>query len=115
MSWYWLGLAIGAPTAAGLLLALPFWLSRHTTIGNALGAGIVLLGAVLSIMREFVALLALRVASIKTGKPYHPSPDEFTRYAVYAGIGFAEVFLVFIVSLVIEERLRRRDRARQWR
>lgn len=115
MSWFWLGVAAGVPTVVGLLLALPFWLSRHWTMGNVLAAGVALSGAVLSIMREFVALLTLRVASLKAGTPYHPSPDEFTRYVIYAGIGFLQVFLVFIVSLAVEEGLRRRERAPEWR
>jgi hypothetical protein len=115
LSWYWLGLAMVVPTAAGFAIALPFWFARHATFGNVVGSGVMLLGALLSIGREFQALRALREAAVKTGHAWHPVPDEFTRYAIYAGIGFAEVFLLFTVSIWVDEAIRRRGRARAWR
>jgi hypothetical protein len=115
VTWFWIGAAIAVPTVAGFLIALPFWLLRHDIIGNVVGSGVILFGALLSILREYVALRALRVAALKAGKAFHPAPEEFTRYAIYAGIGFAEVFALFIVGLLIEERLRRREREREWR
>jgi hypothetical protein len=115
VSWFWIGLAIVVPTIVGMLIALPFWLARQATLGNVVGAGVMLFGALLSLGREFVAMRALREACTSKGIPFRPVPDEFTRYAVYAGIGFAEVFAVFLVGLAIEERLRARERSREWR
>jgi hypothetical protein len=108
LSWYWIGLALGIPTLAGFLIALPFWFARATMMGNIVGSGVMLFGALLSIGREYVALKALRLEHFEAGKMFRASPDDFTRYAIYAGIGFAEVFLLFMVSIWVEEALRRR-------
>ena len=115
MSWYWIGLALVVPTAAGFAIALPFWWSRYTTIGNVIGSGAIFVGTLLAISREFMALRALREAGIKSGHAFHAAPDDFTRYAIYAGIGFAEVFLLFTVSIWVDEAIRRRGRAKAWR
>jgi len=108
VSWYWIGLALAIPTVAGFVIALPFWLARATMMGNIVGSGVILVGALLSIGREYVSLAAIRLEHFEGGKLFRPSPDEFTRYAIYAGIGFAEVFLLFMVSIWVEEALRRR-------
>ncbi|MGH8639063.1 MAG: hypothetical protein ACREUZ_18165, partial [Burkholderiales bacterium] len=44
-----------------------------------------------------------------------PEPSAFTRFAIYAFIGLVEVFALFTISLVFEERVRRRGYAREWR
>jgi ABC-type Na+ efflux pump permease subunit len=108
MSWFWIGAAIAAPTACGFLIALPFWLGRQTMMGNLVGAGVMFLGAVLSIAREYVELSRMRQACLAARTLCDISPDDFTRYSVYAGIAFLEVFLLFTVSLLAEERMRRR-------
>jgi hypothetical protein len=44
-----------------------------------------------------------------------PEPAAFTRFAIYAFIGLVQVFVVFTLSLRVEERVRRRDYAPEWR
>ena len=40
---------------------------------------------------------------------------RFTRFAIYAFIGLAEVFALFALSLRVEKKLRDRDYAPEWR
>ena len=115
VSWYWIGLALLVPTAAGFAIALPFWWSRYTTFGNVIGSGAIFVGTLLAIGREFMALRAMRADCVLKNVPCHIAPDDFTRYAIYAGIGFAEVFLLFTVSIWVDEAIRRRSRAKAWR
>ena len=44
-----------------------------------------------------------------------PEPSAFMRYAIYAGIGLIEVFALFTFSLKVEERIRNRAYAPEWR
>ena len=48
---------------------------------------------------------------VDAGTVCWPEPSAFTRFAIYAFIGLLEVFMLFIVSLKMEERRRRRDYA----
>jgi hypothetical protein len=47
--------------------------------------------------------------------PCFPNPSAFTRFAIYAFIALAEVIALFLVSLRVEERIRRRGYAPEWR
>ena len=43
-----------------------------------------------------------------------PQPSAFSRYAIYAAIGLLEVIGLFLVSLKVERRMRRRHYAPEW-
>src|SRR5262245_125480 len=115
MSWFWIGIAAAVPIGAACLVALIFWLTRNAMMGNVIGAGVVLVGVLLSIYREAVAIMAIRIECNQLNRPCKFSPDDFTRYAIYAGIGFAQIFLLFMIGLFFEERQRRRLRSKAWR
>ena len=44
-----------------------------------------------------------------------PEPSAFARFAIYASIGLAEVFVLFTLSLAVERRISNRDYAPEWR
>jgi hypothetical protein len=44
-----------------------------------------------------------------------PEPSAFTRYGIYAFIALFEVCGLFLLSLVVEKKLRDRDYAPEWR
>ena len=44
-----------------------------------------------------------------------PEPSAFMRYAIYAFIALVEVFALFTLSLRVEQRIRNRDYAPEWR
>jgi hypothetical protein len=54
-------------------------------------------------------------ACFEAGTVCWPEPTAFTRFAIYAFIGLVEVFGLFSLSLVVEERVRRRGYAPEWR
>ena len=67
------------------------------------------------IWREHVELDRIVKACLDAGTVCWPRPAAFTRFAIYAFIGLIEVFILFSLSLRVEERIRRRDYAPEWR
>ena len=44
-----------------------------------------------------------------------PNPSAFSRYAIYAFIALFEVMALFSLSLKVENKIRRRGYAPEWR
>jgi hypothetical protein len=114
LNWYWISLMATVPPAVALLVALPFWRSRQMTLGSIAGTVIIFGTAMGLILREYVELDRITKACLDAGTVCWPEPSAFTRFAIYASIGLIEVFLLFIVNLKVEERLRRRGYDKQW-
>jgi 4-amino-4-deoxy-L-arabinose transferase-like glycosyltransferase len=109
MNLAWLALAILLPAIASLLVAWPLWARQvRDEIGSITGAAVVLLFTLVHIAREFATALAFQNQCFAAGRACHFEPEPFTRYAIYAGVGMLQVFLVFVVGLRVQERGRRR-------
>jgi hypothetical protein len=67
------------------------------------------------ILRESVELQRVTQACLDAGTVCWPEPSAFMRYAIYAVIGLIEVFALFTFSLKVEERIRNRAYAPEWR
>jgi len=67
------------------------------------------------IAREFGDVLEITRRCVASDVPCHFRPQPFMRYAVYGGIGLAQVFVVFLFGLNVEERLRRNESRREAR
>lgn len=104
-----------APFIVGLLFAWLFWRRSEAIFGNLAGTGVVFTSAFAMIWREHVELDRIVQACLDAGTTCWPEPAAFTRFAIYAFIGLIEVFVIFLVSLRFEERIRRRDYAPEWR
>ena len=115
LSWRWIALMATVPSLAGLLVALPIWRTRQMILGNLAGTAVIVVAAMALILRESVELNSLTQACLDAGFTCWPSPSAFARYAIYASVAMLEVFALFIVSLKVEERIRRRDYAPEWR
>ena len=115
MSWYWIAAALTVPTLAAILIALPFWVNDAPLAGNLVGAGIILLAAIASVVREQSDVQRLLLRCVAAGTPCLVHPAPFTRFAVYGAIGMAEVALLFALSLWVEEKRRRRLLGTEWR
>jgi hypothetical protein len=115
LNWYWISIAATVPAVVGLLAALPFWRRSDAIFGNIVGTTIIFSSAFGMIWREHVELDRIVQACLDAGTTCWPEPAAFTRFAIYAFIGLIEVFLVFTLSLRVEERVRRRDYAPEWR
>lgn len=115
LSWRWIAFASTVPPLIGFLVSIPFWRKGQATFGSIVGTAVIFAAAIGLILREYVVLDRLTQACLDAGTTCFPNPSAFTRFAIYAFIGLIEVFALFTVSLVVEERIRRRSYAREWR
>ncbi len=115
LNWTWIAVALTVPGVVGALVAIPFWLSNQPIFGNLVGTGVIFGAAIGFILRERVELDLLAQRCLDQGTVCFPEPSAFTRYAIYAFIALFEVMAVFLVSLKVEETIRRRGYAPEWR
>lgn len=103
------------PPAGGVLAAFPLWRKSQMILGNIAGTVVIFASAIGMIARESVEVYRLTQGCLDSGFVCWPSPSAFTRYAIYAGIGLVEVFALFTFSLSVEQRIRNRAYAPEWR
>jgi len=116
LRWRWIALMAVAPLPLGAMAAAPLWRRRETILGNVAGTVVILGTAFALIFRESAALdVAQRDCFAAGFAMCTPTPGAFVRYAIYAGIGMAQVLLLFVISLRIERTIRERDYAPEWR
>jgi hypothetical protein len=115
LNWTWIVVAATVPLIAGILLAVPFWRGGQPILGNVAGTAVMFGAAIGLILREYTELDRITRQCLEDGIPCFPDPSAFTRFAIYAFIGLAEVFILFSISLRAEEKNRRRDYAPEWR
>ena len=115
LSWYWIALELTVPPVIALAVAFPFWRKRQMTFGSIVGTAVIFAAGIGLILREYVELDRATQACLDAGAVCWPEPGAFTRFAVYASIAMAEVFALFTAALFVEEWVRRRDYAPEWR
>ena len=116
LNWNWIWFSLSVPLIVGALLALPFWWKDQAIFGNIFGTVIIFGAAFGLIMRERVELDGLLRACFDSGKDVCTlEPSAFTRFAIYAFIGLFQVILLFSVSIKVDEKVRRRGYAPEWR
>jgi hypothetical protein len=115
LNWFWIVIAATVPGVLGLLVAALFWRRSDAIFGNIVATAIIFAFSFGLIWREHVELDAIIKTCLEAATVCWPEPAAFTRYAIYAFIGLFQVFLVFTLSLRVEERIRRRDYAPEWR
>jgi len=116
LSWPWIAVMTFVPLPLGVLLAAPVWRRKEMILGNVAGSVVIFGTAFALIFRESAMLDVLRQQCFAAGGIIcWPTPSAFARYAIYAGIGLAEVLILFVVSLSVERRIRERGYAPEWR
>lgn len=115
LNWNYIGMMASAPLVAGLVVAYLFWRRSESIFGNLAATGIIFTSAFAMIWREHLQIDAAVQQCLDAGFACFPQPSAFTRFAIYAFIGLIEVFIVFMLSLKMELRQRRRDYAPEWR
>lgn len=115
LDWFWIAVAAIAPLVVGLLVAWPLWLWSQPILGNIAGSIVAFGFAIAMIMRERTALDLAVIACIESGAPCWPDPSAFTRFAIYAFIGLAQVIAIFTISVSVESRERRKRYSPEWR
>jgi hypothetical protein len=115
LHWDWIAFGTLMPAVVSLLIAYPFWRKSQSIFGSIAGS-IVIFGTALGlILREYVEIDRVTKACLDAGTTCWPEPSPFARFAVYAFVGLVEVIVLFSLSLKVEERIRRRDYAPEWR
>jgi hypothetical protein len=102
-----------------LVLALPtasvLWRKGDVALGNIAGMGIIFVIALWLILLEYGELGRWTQACLDQGHVCEPTPSSFVRYSIYAAIGMIEVFVLFGVSLKVEEQNRNSGYAPEWK
>jgi len=93
------------PGVLGVLVAYPCWRKAEIILGFAFAL----------IFRESAEVDRVTRACLDAGYTCWPAPSGFTRYAIYASMGFLEVVALFMVSLTVERRIRNQHYAPEWR
>lgn len=115
-NWFWISVSLIAPPLAGGLVALPFWRKDQAIFGNIFGTVIIFASAFALIMREHIELDRLIQQCLESGQEIcSPEPSPFTRFAVFAFIALFQVIVLFSLSLKVDEKMRRRGYAPEWR
>jgi hypothetical protein len=115
LSWPWIAVMLTLPPVVGLAVAYLVWRMNQIILGNLAGAVVIFGSALAMILRESIELDRLTQRCLDAGYTCWPEPSAFTRYAIYAFIALIEVFGVFAWSLKVEERIRNRNYAPEWR
>ena len=115
LSWGWIAVAATVPPLLALVVAMPFWRKGHSIFGNVVATGFIFAAAIALILREYVELDRITQQCLDAGVTCFPEPSAFTRFAIYSCIALVQIFAVFSLSLVVEERIRRRGYAPEWR
>jgi hypothetical protein len=115
LTWFWIVIALVVPMVGGLLVAWPIWLTGQPILGNIAGSIVIFGAAVAMIMREHAMLDQVVQACIEQGTTCWPQPSAFTRFAIYAFIGLAQVILLFTTSVSVETKQRGKRYSPEWR
>ena len=115
LNWPWIGLMATAPFVVGALVAYPVWRKEEPILGNLAGTAVIVATAFALIFRESAQIDQVTRACLAENYTCWPVPSAFVRYAIYAGIGFVEVVILFLVSLKVEQAIRNRRYAPEWR
>ena len=115
LSWHWIALMATAPPVAGALVAWLWWRKNEMILGNLAGTIIIFGAGVAMIVRESIEINGRIAQCLDAGYTCWPDPSAFVRYAIYAGIALVEVMALFIWSLRVEQKMRNRHYAPEWR
>jgi len=115
LSWEWIGVMATVPFILGALVAYPVWLKQESILGSLAGAAIIIATAFALIFRESAEVDRVTRACLAENYTCWPVPSAFVRYAIYAAIGMVEVIVLFLWSLRVEQEIRNRNYAPEWR
>jgi hypothetical protein len=115
LNWRWIVLMATAPPLVAAPVAFLLWRTKQIILGNLAGTAVIFGASFALIVRESIELNGMTQRCLEGGYTCWPNPSAFMRYAIYAFIGLVEVFALFMVSLKVEEKIRRRGYAPEWR
>jgi hypothetical protein len=118
MNWLWVWVAVVVPGVLGLLITLACFAFRpkvDSTIAAVLGSAAVFALCIGLIGREYTDIERLSQACFAAEIACTIYPESGIRYGIYMGIALVQVFVLFMLSLWMEERNRRGEFAGSWR
>ncbi len=116
MNWLRILAAPLLPALIAVPTAVVFWKRQQSALGTVLGAGVLLVGALIFGGLEYVDGIRFRLWCEQTRTPCRPShPSDFIRISVYGFVAMAEIMALFLAAGSFESRLERKHYDRQWR
>jgi hypothetical protein len=115
LTWSWIAVGAVVPPIIAVLAAVPLWRRGQDILGNVIGTIVIFGSAIGLIVREYLVIDRITEECLQAGTVCWPEPSAFARFAVYAFVGLVQVIALFSLSLIVEERLRRRSYAPEWR
>ena len=116
LNWHWIALELTVAPMVGVLVALPLWLNEQPIFGNIAGTIVIFGTAFGLILREHMQIEAMVEASasttafrafrIRTRSRASPSTPSSR---------CSKSFCLFLYSLRVERKIRRRGYDPQWR
>jgi len=99
-----------------VLVAALLWRKQQGMLGNLAGMGVIFATAIVFILKESTELDAVINNCLDAGSTNcFPASNTFTRYAIYAFVGLAEVIVLFLIGLRVERRSRESRFSPEWR
>jgi hypothetical protein len=110
----WFLWAVALPLALAVLVALPLWVKRRVIAGNVVGSVAVAMVIFVLIWQQYGMFAQSQASCTATGAGCISGLTMYTPYLYLVLVGWLDVFVLLIVSGVVEDRQRRRrlDRSR---
>jgi hypothetical protein len=116
LNWMSVAILVLVALPLGCVVATPLWRRQEGLLGNLAGTGVIFGTAIVIILKDSAESDALVSTCLDAGlTDCFSASSPFTRYAIYAFLGLAEVIALFLISHVVERRMRDRDFAPEWR
>ncbi len=115
LHWNWIAVGAVLPALVSVIVAYPFWRKSQSIFGCIAGSAVIFGTAIALIIREYLEIDRVTKVCLDAGAVCWPDPSPFARFSVYAFVGLIEVILLFTLSIKVEERIRSRDYAPEWR
>lgn len=108
-------IALTVPAGLALLVTRLYSVKWDPMIGAILGSGIVFASGVGFIGNEYVQLARLNQDCIAAEIVCPVYPEPHIRFGIFCVIALLQVFAVFMLGQVLEEKAGRRGYAPEWR
>jgi hypothetical protein len=112
LSWWLIAGMLVVPFIPAWFLAAMFRRRNQSEVGNAVATGVVFVGLLLCVGAEYVNIEQRRMACVAAEVACQWHPSKFSRFAIFGGIAFVQIFTIYLADIVSAER---RNRAQVWK
>jgi hypothetical protein len=116
IAWKWVVSSLAVPFVLSLAVAWPLWRRRsRDPVGSVAGGGVALAFAVAFVGREAIHVQSVTRQCIKLETICQFTPEPYTRFFLYIGIGMLQTAALFVIGGWLEDRARESEVAPEWR